>query len=154
MTKRRSWPNAAANAVAWFVAVALAGGGAAGATEPQRPERVRVSGELVDAWCSVSGIMYAYGTAHHQCAVWCAVGGIPVNIRAEDGTHYMVLRLGDDAQSVAGPRLVTITSHQVTVEGDLWRRDGVNYLLVDRVADDKGVVNLTHDEYGIVPFGE
>jgi len=32
--------------------------------------------------------------------------------------------------------------------------DGVNYLLVDRVADDKGVVNLTHDEYGIVPFGE
>ena len=51
-------------------------------------------------------------------------------------------------------RLVTIASHQVTVEGDLWRRDGVNYLLVDRVADDKGVVNLTHAEYGIVPFGE
>jgi hypothetical protein len=33
-------------------------------------ERVRVTGELVDTWCSTSGIMYAYGTAHHQCAVW------------------------------------------------------------------------------------
>lgn len=55
---------------------------------------------------------------------------------------------------MANPRLVTIAAHQVTVDGDLWQRDGVSYLLVDKVADDKGVVNLTHGEYGIVPFGE
>lgn len=133
-------------------AAALHGSGPARAAEPS--SRVRVTGELVDTWCAVSGIMYAYGSAHHQCAVWCAVGGIPVSLRTEDGTLYMVLRLEADASAVAAPRLVTIASHQVTAEGDLLRRDGVNYLLVDQVADDKGVVNLTHDEYGIVPFGE
>ena len=143
---KRLWPLAAAVACA----VAVTGEPCAAA----QPGRVRVSGELVDTWCAVSGIMYAYGSAHHQCAVWCAVGGIPVSVRADDGTFYMVLRLEGDERGVADPRLVTIVSHQVTVEGDLWRRDGVNYLLVDQVADDKGVVNLTHAEYGIVPFGE
>jgi hypothetical protein len=117
-------------------------------------ERVRVTGEVVDTWCAVSGIMYGYGTAHHQCAVWCAVGGIPVSIRAEDGATYMVLRIEGDATTVANPRLLDIQTHQVTVDGDLYRRDGVNYLLVDQVASDGGIVNLTHEEYGIVPFGE
>lgn len=116
--------------------------------------RVQVTGELVDTWCAVTGIMFAYGTAHHQCAVWCAVGGIPVSIRDAEGNFYMVLRLGDDDVSVANPKLVTIQSHQVTVDGELFERDGVKYLLVDAVADDKGIVNLTHDENGIVPFGE
>jgi hypothetical protein len=82
------------------------------------------------------------------------VGGIPVSIRADDGTFYMVLKLEGDAQSVANPKLVTIQGHHVTVDGDLHARDGVNYLLVDQVATDQGIVNLTHGEYGIVPFGE
>ncbi|HUG62554.1 MAG TPA: hypothetical protein VMP03_11945 [Methylomirabilota bacterium] len=116
--------------------------------------RVQVTGEIVDTWCSVSGIMFAYGTAHHQCAVWCAVGGIPVSIRDEAGNTYMVLRIGDDTVSVANPKVVTIQSHQVTVDGELIERDGVKYLLVDQVADDKGIINLTHEEYGVVPFGE
>ena len=50
--------------------------------------------------------------------------------------------------------MVRIQSHQVTVNGDLYERDGVRYLVVTEVADDQGVVNLTHDEYGIQPFGE
>jgi hypothetical protein len=39
------------------------------------------------------------------------------------------------------------------VNGELLERDGVKYLLVDQIADDKGVINLTHDEHGIQPFG-
>lgn len=137
------------------VAVALAAAGCMTATAPVGAvERVRVTGEIIDTWCSVSGIMFAYGTAHHQCAVWCAVGGIPVSIKSDDGTTYMVLRIGDDTQSVANPKIITIQAHQVTVDGELVERDGVNYLLVDQVADDKGILNLTHEEYGIVPFGE
>ena len=123
-------------------------------TAPRQGERVRVSGELIDTWCYVTGIMYAQGTAHHQCAVWCAVGGIPVSIRGEDGKVYMILRVEGDDTSVAAPKLVTIQSHTVTVDGDYYRRDGVNYLIVNKVADDAGIVNLTHEEYGIVPFGE
>lgn len=117
-------------------------------------ERVKVEGELIDTWCSVTGIMFAYGTAHHQCAVWCAVGGIPVSIKDKDDNTYLVLKIGDDDVSVANPKIVRIQSHQVSVDGELIERDGVKYLLVDEVADDKGIVNLTEAEYGIVPFGE
>ena len=117
------------------------------------PARVHVAGQLVDTWCSVTGIMFAAGTAHHQCAVWCAVGGIPVSIKDKDGNYYMVLRIEDDDVSAANPRLVKIQSHEVSVDGDLVERDGVKYLFVTKVADDKGIVDLTHDQYGIVPFG-
>ncbi|BBE70790.1 hypothetical protein [Oharaeibacter diazotrophicus] len=117
-------------------------------------ERVKVEGELIDTWCSVTGIMFAYGTAHHQCAVWCAVGGIPVSIKDKDDNTYLVLKVGDDDLSVANPKIVKIQSHEVSVDGELVERDGVKYLLVDAVADDKGIVNLTEAEYGVVPFGE
>ena len=116
--------------------------------------RIQVTGEVIDTWCYVTEIMYAEGTAHHQCAVWCAIGGIPVSVLGEDGNVYVVLRVEEDDTSVANPRLLTVQSHQVTVDGDLFERDGVKYLVVTQVADDKGVVNLTHEEYGIMPFGE
>lgn len=124
------------------------------AQTPAVGKRVQVSGEIVDTWCAVSGIMFGLGTAHHQCAVWCAVGGIPVAIRDKDGNFYMVLRIESEDVSVASPKIVKIQTHEVTVDGELFERDGVKYLLVDKVADDKGIVNLTHDEYGVVPFGE
>ena len=133
---------------------ALALAVSAGGTQAAQGKRVKVTGELIDTWCYVTGIMYARGTAHHQCAVWCAVGGIPVSIRGDDGKVYMILKVEGDATSVAAPKLVTIQSHTVSVDGDLYVRDGVNYLIVNQVADDKGIVNLTHKDYGIVPFGE
>ena len=130
--------------------VALVGGAAAAAA----PQRVSVTGELIDTWCYVTEIMYGQGTAHHQCAVWCAVGGIPVSILDKEGNVYVVLKVEDDATSVANERIIKIQTHQVSVTGDLYERDGVKYLIVTQVADDKGIVNLTHDEYGIQPFGE
>jgi hypothetical protein len=138
-------------ALAASVVVALALGSAARAATP---ERVTVTGEIIDTWCYVTEIMFAQGTAHHQCAVWCAVGGIPVSVLGDDGEVYVVLRVEDDDTSVANPKLLTIQSHKATVDGDLYRRDGVNYLIVTEVADDQGIVNLTHEDYGIQPFGE
>lgn len=116
------------------------------------PARVTVRGELIDTWCYTSEIMYAVGTAHHKCAVWCAVGGIPVSILTETGDIYVIIRMEGDDTSVANPRLVTIQTHEVTVEGDHYLRDGVNYLLVDQVADDHGIVTINHEDYGIQPF--
>ena len=60
-------------------------------------ERVKVTGEVIDTWCYITEIMFPEGSAHHQCAVWCAAGGIPVGILGDDGTVYMVLKVGDDA---------------------------------------------------------
>jgi hypothetical protein len=116
--------------------------------------RVQVTGEVVDTFCNVSEIMFATGTAHYQCAVWCAIGGVPVSIRAKSGEIYMVLRIEEEESNVSNPKLFTIMAREVTVDGDLIRRDGVNYLLVSRVATDQGIVNLTHEEHGIQPFGQ
>ena len=118
------------------------------------PKRVTVTGEIIDTWCYVTEIMFAEGTAHHQCAVWCAVGGIPVSIRDADDNVYLVLKVEDDDTNVANPRIIKIQTHQVSVDGDLYERDGVKYLIVTKVADDQGIVNLTHEEYGIQPFGD
>ncbi len=118
-----------------------------------KPKRVQITGEIVDTWCYVTEIMFAQGTAHYQCAVWCALGGIPVSVLGKDGTVYMVLRVEDEEASVANPKLVTIQANEVTVDGDLYVRDGVNYLMVNKIADNKGIINLTQEEYGIQPFG-
>ncbi|AOO84384.1 hypothetical protein [Bosea vaviloviae] len=119
----------------------------------QDGRRVTVHGEISDTWCSISGLMFAKGTAHHQCAVWCALGGIPVSIRDAKGELYLILKIGDDEDSAANPRIARMATHEVAVDGELLERDGVNYLLVDRIADDKGVITMTHEEYGIQPFG-
>jgi hypothetical protein len=133
------------------LALALALG--AGAAHAATGKRVNVTGEVIDSWCYITEIMFAKGTAHHQCAVWCAAGGIPVGILADDGQVYMVLKMGADSTSVANPAIMRIQTHRVTVDGDLYRRDGINYLLVSRVVNDAGIVNRTHDDYGIQPGG-
>jgi len=119
-----------------------------------KPKRVSVTGEIVDTWCYVTEIMYGLGTAHHQCAVWCAAGGIPVSVKDKAGNVFVVLKVEGDATNVANPRILNIQTHKVTVDGDLYERDGVKYLIVTQVANDEGIVNLTHDEYGIQPFGK
>jgi len=142
------------NLLAGFAAALALAFGVATAAGAATAKRVTVSGEVIDTWCYVTEIMYGEGTAHHQCAVWCAIGGIPVSVLGEDGKVYVVLRVEDDDTSVANPRLMTVQSHKVTVDGDLYERDGVRYLIVTQVADDQGIVNLTHDEYGVQPFGD
>ena len=135
-------------AVAAALAVSVVSPAAAAA------KRVKVTGEVIDTWCYITEIMFPEGSAHHQCAVWCAAGGIPVGILGEDGKVYMVLKVGDDATSVANPAILEIQSHQVTVNGDLYKRDGLNYLVVNQVVSDDGIVKINHEEWGIQPFGE
>ena len=86
-------------------------------------------------------------------AVWCAVGGVPVSILGEDGNVYVVLKIKGDSNNVANPKIVDIQTHKVTVDGDLYERDGVRYLIVTQVLADGGIVNMTHEEYGIQPLG-
>ncbi|MEH6630879.1 MAG: hypothetical protein V7776_08640 [Halopseudomonas aestusnigri] len=140
----------------YFIVIAsiLSANGAA-VSAATSPERVQVTGEIIDTWCYVTEIMGdAQGTAHHLCAVWCAIGGIPVSILGEDGHVYMVLKVESEDANVANPTVVNIQTHKVTVDGDLYERDGVKYLFVNQVADDQGVVNLNHEDYGIIPFGK
>lgn len=117
------------------------------------PKRVQVKGEIIDTWCYITGIMFAEGTAHYNCAVWCAVGGIPVSILGEDGKVYVILRVEDDEQSVTSPSTATIQAHTVSVDGDLYEKDGVNYLFITQVKDNHGIVKLTHRDIGGISPG-
>jgi hypothetical protein len=118
------------------------------------PERVKVTGEVIDSWCYITEIMFPEGSAHHQCAIWCTAGGIPVGILGADGQVYMVLKVDQDSTNVANPAILKIQSHEVTVDGDLYVRDGINYLVVNQVVADAGIVKINHEEWGIQPFGE
>ena len=117
-------------------------------------KRVQVTGEVIDSWCYITEIMFPEGTAHHQCALWCAAGGIPVGILADDGTVYMVLKVGDDGNNVANPAVLKIQSHRVSVDGALYERDGINYLVVEQIQSDEGIVKVNHEDWGVQPFGE
>lgn len=124
------------------------------AADAPAPKRVTVTGEVIDSWCYLSEIMWALGSAHHQCAVWCAAGGVPVGILGEDEQVYIVLKMEDDPAVLENPRLMKVQTDKVTVEGDLYERDSVKYLAIDQVIDNEGIVNYSHEEFDIQPFGD
>ena len=118
-------------------------------------QRIQVTGELIDTWCYYSGVMggpeAVVGTAHHTCALWCSAGGIPVGMQAEDGTVYMVLKLENDDKLAGGDTALRLASHTVEADGMFYERDGINYLIVEKVVSDAGITNLNHEDYGPVP---
>lgn len=126
-----------------------------GAAPAMAAERITVTGEAIDTWCYFSGVMggpdAVVGTAHHTCALWCAAGGIPVGLLAEDGTVYMVLKVEGDDASNGGDTLLNIASHEITADGMHYVRDGVNYIVVNDVVADAGIINLSHEDYDVVP---
>lgn len=118
-------------------------------------QRIRVTGEIIDTWCYLSGVMggpeSVVGTAHHTCAVWCAAGGIPVGLLGNDGKLYMVLKLEGTGTAAGGDRVLSIQTHVVTADGHHYERDGLNYLIVDRIVGDGGITSHTHETFGVVP---
>jgi hypothetical protein len=128
---------------------------AATAATPAEGEAVTLTGEFIDTWCYFSGVMggpdAVIGSAHHTCAMWCSAGGIPVGLLAEDGQVYMILSIeGDDATN-GGDGQFALASATVTAEGRVWRRDGLNYLVVSKILGNDGITRLTHEDYGPVP---
>lgn len=118
-------------------------------------EKVTIKGEVMDTWCYVSQVMggadFVVGSSHHVCAVWCAAGGVPVGLLGEDGQIYMVMKFGDDQGNVATDALLNVQSHELTVEGTVYDRDGIKYLMIDKVLEDAGVTNKTHEVVGVIP---
>lgn len=118
-------------------------------------ERIQITGEIIDTWCYFSGVMggpdAVTGSAHHTCALWCSAGGIPVGLLGEDGEVYMVLKINGDDQNASGDTNLNLASHEITADGMLYKRDGLNYLVVEEVITDHGITNLNHEDYGVVP---
>lgn len=118
-------------------------------------QTITVRGEFIDTWCYFSGVMggpdAVQGTAHHTCAIWCSAGGIPVGLLGEDGTVYMILSIEGDDQNASGQRQLELASHVATVDATLYARDGLNYITINAIVEDEGIVNLNHTDFGVVP---
>ncbi|MFN3643673.1 MAG: hypothetical protein ACK4TB_12230 [Gemmobacter sp.] len=132
--------------------------GLAAATPPLAAtdgERMTIRGEFIDTWCYFSGVMGSpdavVGSAHHTCALWCSAGGIPVGLLTETGEVFMVLKIGEDDATNGGSLQLSLASDTVVAEGTVWRRDGLNYIVVSSIVTNEGIVNHTHLDVGAVP---
>ena len=121
----------------------------------QDPQRVTVTGEIMDTWCYYSGVMGSpestTGSAHHTCAVWCAAGGIPVGLLTEEGDVYLVLEVEGVGTADGKETVLDIQSDVITADALLYERDGFKYLVVEKVVSNAGITNLSHDDFGIIP---
>ena len=136
-------------------AVAMTGLVAGGALAATEAKTVEVKGEIIDTWCYLSGVMggpdAVVGTAHHTCALWCAAGGIPVGVRTEDGTVYMVLKIKGEDPLAQTDTIMEIQSNEIVAKGNHYVRDGVNYLVVEKVVSNEGITNKNHEDFGPIP---
>lgn len=127
----------------------------AAAAQAAEGEQIDVSGELIDTWCYYSGVMggpeAVVGSAHHICAIWCAAGGIPVGLKADDGTVYMVVKWQSAPDVVGDESLLKLQSHEVEARGAHYKIDGIDYLFVAEVVADEGITNHNHEDFGVVP---
>lgn len=137
----------------FLLATALAMGSTAASASEGTP--IEVTGEIIDTWCYYSGVMggpdAVVGSAHHTCAMWCAAGGIPVGMLTEDGTVYMVVKWEGNADLADGQALLDVQSHTIKAKGMSFERDGINYIFVEEVIENQGIINLTHEDYGVIP---
>lgn len=137
------------------VAAALLSSGFTASAATTKPKPIEIKGEIIDTWCYLSGVMggpeATSGSAHHTCALWCAAGGIPVGMRAEDGTVYMILKIKGEDPLEKSDTIMEIQSNVITARGHHYVRDGVNYLVVEKVVGNDGITNHNHTDYGPVP---
>lgn len=148
---RRPWITAAIVLLAGFA-------GGLGVPAPllaAEGKRVQITGEVMDTWCYLSGVMggpeAVVGSAHHTCALWCAAGGIPVGVLADDGTVYFVLVMEDSTDVVGTDTMLELQSDRITADGVAYERDGNNFLVVEKIVANAGITNLNHEDFGPVP---
>ncbi|MDJ0685430.1 MAG: hypothetical protein QNJ84_12065 [Alphaproteobacteria bacterium] len=138
-------------------AAAVVALGAAGALSSAHAagKAVTVTGEIMDTWCYFSGVMggpeATLGAAHHTCAMWCAAGGVPVGLRTDEGEVYMVLQMENVSMADGSEAVLEVQSDMITASGMAYERDGLNYIVIEKVVENMGITNLSHEEYGLTP---
>lgn len=118
-------------------------------------ERITVTGEFIDTWCYFSGVMgppeATVGSAHHTCAMWCSAGGIPVGLLTEEGDVYMVLKIEGDDNNTGGDTILSLASSTITADGMHYERDGINYIVVEEIVENFGIINENHEDWAAIP---
>jgi hypothetical protein len=94
-------------------------GGMAAATSGST---ITVTGEVLDMACYLDH--GAHGEKHADCAQKCISSGLPVGLKATDGTTYLLI--GEHLPANAD--LAQYAAKTITVKGKFVSRDGINLL--------------------------
>jgi len=89
---------------------------------PKGGGEITVTGEVLDMACYLDH--GAHGEKHAGCAEKCISSGLPVGLKAADGTTYLLI--GEHAP--ANPELAQYAAKTITVKGKAVSRDGINLL--------------------------
>jgi len=104
-----------------IAAIAMAGALTLRADE-QKTGETQIKGEILDLTCYVDH--GASGDKHSKCAAGCIGSGLPVGIKAENGTVYLVV----GEHKPLNQELAPFAGKVVTLRGKVASRDGVNLL--------------------------
>ena len=77
-----------------------------------------------------------------------------MGMQGEDEQVYIVLMVENDPDVIGHHGILRMQTNQIVVEGDLYERNGIKYLAIDSIIDDHGIVNFSHEEFDIQPFGD
>lgn len=90
--------------------------------KPEAAQTKEVKGEIIDIACYVDH--GASGEKHAGCATHCIGSGLPVGIKAADGTVYTVI----GEHKPMNKELAPYAGKVVTLRGKAVSRDGINLL--------------------------
>lgn len=89
---------------------------------PANGSEITVTGEVLDLTCYVDHA--ANGEKHADCARKCIASGLPVGIKAADGTVYLLV----GEHKPANAELANHAAQTITVRGKYVTRDGIKLL--------------------------
>lgn len=92
------------------------------AEEPANGAEITVTGEVLDLVCYTDH--GATGEKHADCAQKCISSGLPVGIKAADGTVYLLAGEHKPANAELAPH----AAKTITVRGKFVTRDGVKLI--------------------------
>ena len=110
------------NLTSFVTAVALSVALPLFAEAPKSAEVTEIKGEILDLTCYVDH--GAAGEKHSKCASGCIGGGLPVGLKADNGTIYLVV----GEHKPLNQELAPLAGKVVTLRGKVASRDGVNLL--------------------------
>ncbi len=98
-------------------------------------KEVRITGEIIDIKCYVTGMMGGRGEEHKQCAIDCIKGGLPVGVIDEKGIIYTVVP--SKGMRSANEKLGDLAAEKLTFTGKVKEKDGIRLLMYNNMETTK-----------------
>ncbi|MGA7577562.1 MAG: hypothetical protein ACLQUW_15710 [Desulfobaccales bacterium] len=111
------------------LALALVFGFAAAAgAQKAAPEKVTVTGEVIDLYCYTTA--GERGMGHRACAIDCAKHGIPVGL-LEKGTDKVYILLPDKKATPIPAGVINKAGEDITITGEKYLVGGDTFLTIE-----------------------